>query len=159
MLDLLQLRNRRRFFDHYGSRPGEQQAALPPRGIRFSCPCCGYPTLGGRGTDEICELCWWEDDGVDDNEADEEQHGPNAGYSLNEARMNFQVFGVMFPQDNDPRIGGPDDETTRATKAQLIGAFSAMVDEPPSDRLNELWDQVRILERALNAQLKRRLKS
>ena len=81
---------RRKFFDSYGSRLNEQQATLPPGGVRFSCPCCGYPTLGGRAEYEICELCFWEDDGQDAPNADEVWGGPNHGYSLTEAQQNFE---------------------------------------------------------------------
>jgi hypothetical protein len=54
---------RRKFFDFYGSRPVEQEVGMPPMGVRLSCPCCGYPTLGASGAYEICFLCNWEDDG------------------------------------------------------------------------------------------------
>ncbi|WBW96088.1 CPCC family cysteine-rich protein [Oceanirhabdus sp. W0125-5] len=31
-----------------------------------SCPCCGYQTIAERGQYEICSVCHWEDDGIDD---------------------------------------------------------------------------------------------
>lgn len=33
--------------------------------MKFTCPCCGYKTMKGKppGTYEICEICFWEDDG------------------------------------------------------------------------------------------------
>lgn len=158
MLDLLQIRQRRAFFDDYGSRPNEHAANLPPGGIRFSCPCCGYPTLHVRGLDGICELCWWEDDGHDDDEADEVCTGPNSGYSLNDARENFQIFGVMFPREEDRRVGGPDSKTVKIIKTELISAFNAIMQQPSTDQLNGLWDQVRLLERGLNRELKLSLK-
>lgn len=159
MLDLLKIRRRRAFFDDYGSRPAEQTAKLPPRGVRFSCPCCGYPTLAGRGTDEICEICWWEDDGQDDDQADEVAGGPNAGYSLNDARENFQQYLVMFPPEKDRRIGGPDSEAALGLKVKLIQAFESMMGEPAPEQMNSLWEQVRAMERALNAELKTRMRS
>ena len=91
-----ELRKRRAFFDSYGSRPNEMGAASPPGGIRISCPCCGYPTLGERGGYEICELCWGEDDGQDDADADIVLGGPNHGYSLTEARENFIFITRTF---------------------------------------------------------------
>ena len=36
-----------------------------------ACPCCGYETLGERGAFEICGVCWWEDDGQDNADADQ----------------------------------------------------------------------------------------
>lgn len=154
MVDLLQIRQRRAFFDDYGSRTSEHEAKLPSRGIRFSCPCCGYPTLAERGTCEICELCWWEDDGPDDDEADEIRDGPNYGYSLNDAQENFQMFGVMFSPQEDRRVGGLDNETLWAIKNELISAFEAIRKQPSAERLNEIWEQVRLLERALYKEMK-----
>ena len=143
------LRKRRAFFDSYGSRPNEKGAATPPGGIRISCPCCGYPTLGERGGYEICELCWWEDDGQDDADADIEQGGPNHGYSLTEARENFMRFFVMYPPDRDPRAQGPDTEETKRIKHELIALFKRMLAEPTPDELNEMWNKVKLAERAL----------
>lgn len=60
------------------------------------CPCCGLPTLEERGVYEICPVCWWEDDGQDDPQADEVRGGPNKGYSLAAARKNFRDHGHMY---------------------------------------------------------------
>ena len=40
------------------------------RASRFA-RCCAYPTLSTRGIHDICDLCWWEDDGQDDPNADD----------------------------------------------------------------------------------------
>ncbi len=37
-------------------------------GDRYSCPCCLYKTLSEIGGYEICPVCFWEDDGVEDPE-------------------------------------------------------------------------------------------
>lgn len=47
---------------------------------------------------EICELCFWEDDGQDDIDAHECLGGPNH-VSLNEARKNFLEFGAAEKKD------------------------------------------------------------
>jgi hypothetical protein len=52
-----------------------------------TCPACGYPTLDERSAWEICAICWWEDDGQDDLEADEVWGGPNGDYSLTQWRL------------------------------------------------------------------------
>ncbi len=62
----------------------------------LSCPCCGYPTLSARGDFEICLICWWEDDGQDDHNADEVFGGPNGRYSLTMARENFVDHFDMY---------------------------------------------------------------
>ncbi|MDH6214922.1 hypothetical protein M2283_002205 [Streptomyces pseudovenezuelae] len=43
---------------------------------------------------ELCPVCFWEDDGQDDHDADEARGGPNRGVSLSEARRNFQEIGA-----------------------------------------------------------------
>jgi hypothetical protein len=67
---------------------------------RFRCPCCKYKTLSERAKYEICAVCFWEDDGQDDNE---EVHmdecfgvsGPNGDLSFAKARENFEKFGAV----------------------------------------------------------------
>jgi hypothetical protein len=61
------------------------------------CPCCRNLTLGERGVYEICEVCWWEDDGQDDAGADVVRGGPNGKLSLTEARENFGRYGACKP--------------------------------------------------------------
>src|SRR5262249_62011638 len=47
------------------------------------CPCCNSRTLYGRGQFELCPVCYWEDDGMD-------QDNPWLG----QARMNYRRFGA-----------------------------------------------------------------
>ena len=35
-----------------------------------ACPCCGRRTICERGCYEICRVCWWEDDGQDNDQAE-----------------------------------------------------------------------------------------
>ena len=56
---------------------------------RHTCPGCGYPTLSERGEYEICEVCNWEDDGLDEKQANEIWGGPNQGLTLIENRLNI----------------------------------------------------------------------
>jgi hypothetical protein len=58
----------------------------------FRCPCCRFKTLRGRGQDEICKVCFWEDDGQDDHDANDVRGGPNGTLSLSKARDNFAEF-------------------------------------------------------------------
>ncbi|MBO3740922.1 hypothetical protein J5X75_25745 [Actinoplanes sp. NEAU-H7] len=66
----------------------------PASGGPYTCPCCGYVTLSTRGHFEICAVCFWEDDGQDDHDADEVYGGPNGALSLTEARRNFAELGA-----------------------------------------------------------------
>jgi hypothetical protein len=65
-----------------------------PEGGPYQCPCCGYLTLAERGLYEICTVCFWEDDGQDDHDADRVRGGPNGRLSLTEARRNFHAMGA-----------------------------------------------------------------
>ena len=61
----------------------------------YRCPCCGFRTLRGRGQDEICKVCFWQDDGQDDHDANDVRGGPNKALSLAQARINFRAFGAV----------------------------------------------------------------
>lgn len=66
-----------------------QSPKLPLR-----CPCCGCRTLSERGGFEICPVCYWEDDGQDDHNAEVVRGGPNGTLSLAQARANYREFGA-----------------------------------------------------------------
>lgn len=111
---LTALNARRRAFERCLAAP-EVQAYLKGVASRNNrpafrtCPCCGYPTLYERARYDGCVICDWEDDGQDDPEfaphegnyvPDEVAGGPNADYSLTEARFNFAQHGQIFrPSD------------------------------------------------------------
>ncbi|MFE3454553.1 CPCC family cysteine-rich protein [Nonomuraea sp. NPDC059194] len=65
----------------------------------YPCPCCGFLTLATRGGYEICPVCFWEDDGQDDHDANEVRGGPNYELSLTQGRRNFAEFGASRRQD------------------------------------------------------------
>jgi hypothetical protein len=60
----------------------------------YACPCCRYVTLSERGGDDICQVCFWHDDGQDDHDADDVRGGPNGSLSLTAARANFLRIGA-----------------------------------------------------------------
>lgn len=101
---------------------------------RVNCPCCGYPTLEKRGMYDICVLCSWEDDGEDSHTQDEVHGGPNELYSLRQARENFRRYRIVFPPDQDHRIGGPDSALEFEAKLQLMLAFGRALDAGENDR-------------------------
>jgi len=51
-------------------------------------------SLWVSGEFEICPVCFWEDDGQDDHDADHIRGGPNGMLSLTEARRNYVAFGA-----------------------------------------------------------------
>lgn len=70
-------------------------------GVVYRCPCCKFKTLEERGGFEICPVCFWEDDGQDDQDADTVRGGPNGSLSLTQARKNFIEFGACEARFKD----------------------------------------------------------
>ena len=70
---------------------------------------------------EICPICWWEDDGQDDADANENCGGSNGDYSLQEARENFRKLMIAFRPNDERflRIG----TATREHRESLVSAF------------------------------------
>ena len=86
------IEQRKRWFEWYKN---QKAVMLEPRnGEAYACPCCGCLTLGERGGYEICPVCFWEDDGQDEDNADLILGGPNGSLSLTQARRNFQEYGA-----------------------------------------------------------------
>jgi cysteine-rich CPCC protein len=72
-----------------GGGPGQ------PGKPKYSCRCCGFLTLteAPHGSYEICPVCFWEDDPVQDR--DPEYAGGANVPSLNTARENFHAYGAV----------------------------------------------------------------
>lgn len=121
---------------------------------RVNCPCCGYPTLSVRGVYDVCELCSWEDDGQDDQDAEEVYGGPNSGYSLADARKNFKRYRVMYSPD---RLRYGASQLEYDTKGHLMDVFErlrsgAQVNQP------EVQAEIERLEGVLRDELWRFLR-
>ncbi|MFC9065278.1 MULTISPECIES: CPCC family cysteine-rich protein [Streptomyces] len=63
-----------------------------------ACPCCGRRTLEARGAHQICQVCFWQDDGQDEHDADVVREGPNGSLSLTQARRNVERVGACDPR-------------------------------------------------------------
>lgn len=150
-------KRRREWFQNYITQIERGVIKVPRSGIMYLCPCCGYPTLHGRSSFEICPLCNWEDDGQDDPYADEVWGGPNKGYSLTEARQNFRRNLVMYGSV-DPRIGGSDSKLERKAKELMIDTFEQMPDETDAETMGKLWDQVRESQKTLYQETVRKVR-
>ena len=59
---------------------------------RYQCPCCDYYSLSMGGEYEICNVCFWEDGGLD-IDCPDVHSGPNH-MTLREGRRNFQELGA-----------------------------------------------------------------
>jgi hypothetical protein len=82
-----ELARREAWFNEYTERLDSQPPQLPLR-----CPCCRCKSLTKRGEFEVCPICYWEDDGQDDHDADVIRGGPNRRLSLTQARANYRLF-------------------------------------------------------------------
>ena len=76
---------------------GEEKAfILPLKRFMFRCPVCGLRTLSERGMFEICTECGWEDEGVDDEDA-EPAFGPNGDYTIRQYREEYLQLKAENP--------------------------------------------------------------
>jgi hypothetical protein len=62
--------------------------------MKYACPCCGHKTFyrPPNGTYDLCEVCFWEDDGVQFEDPDYE--GGANKVSLRQAQKNYLKFGA-----------------------------------------------------------------
>jgi hypothetical protein len=101
---------------------------------------------------DICDLCDWEDDGQDDENASIVSGGPNSGYSLEQARTNFQKYKTMYSPDNNTTIFDGDSDLRVSLKNELIGVFEKML-SLGSSKTNSLWKRALKLEKSLYKEL------
>ena len=80
-----------------------------PDGSNYACPCCGNLTLPERGGFDICPVCFWEDDGQDNQDADVVRGGPNYALSLAAARENYSTIGAC-EERCVPHVRAPNPE-------------------------------------------------
>jgi hypothetical protein len=66
--------------------------------VHYRCPCCGYRTLETTGALGLCPVCWWEDDGQEDEDAGEVRLTVNGELSLAVARKFYAECGAAHPR-------------------------------------------------------------
>lgn len=74
--ELEQLHKRRDFFNRHLPKLEGADSRSDIKNLGNTCPSCGYPTLNERDAWNICAICFWEDDGQDDLDADKVYGGP-----------------------------------------------------------------------------------
>ncbi|KOF02354.1 hypothetical protein OB69_13125 [Roseivirga seohaensis subsp. aquiponti] len=88
--ELKQLHKRRDFFNRNLPKLEGADRRNDIKNLGNTCPSCGYPTLDERNAWDICSICFWEDDGQDDQDADKVYGGPNSDYSLTAHRLEWK---------------------------------------------------------------------
>ena len=81
---------RRTYFNKHLSKLKGADRRNNYKGLGNTCPSCGYPTLSERCAWDICVICFWEDDGQDDCDADKVYGGPNQEFSLTQYRIEWE---------------------------------------------------------------------
>lgn len=78
----------------HNSKPQKGEILIKVIPEKFACPCCGYKTFYSEpdGSFDICPVCFWEDDIVQQNDPDFDI-GANH-ISLRQAQRNFLEFGA-----------------------------------------------------------------
>lgn len=78
-----------------------RKSCSPAAGYR--CPCCQFRTLHERGGFELCPVCFWEDDGQDDQDACNIRGGPTASFrspkrakTSNDVARQIHHFSRLF---------------------------------------------------------------
>src|SRR6056297_1967205 len=95
-----------------------------------ACPCCGFGTLNERGGWDICRICWWEDDGQDNDNANDVCGGPNGKLSLTRARINFITDGLFCPSRTDLREKQESVESHDAHRHFVFDSSTQTIREP-----------------------------
>jgi hypothetical protein len=97
---------------------------------RESCPCCGRRTLEKLNSWDICLVCWWEDEGFDNERANEMIGGSNGYMSLTQARHAYLTCGIYDPERTDLREVQDPPEMYELGRVFTLGADGRTVREP-----------------------------
>lgn len=102
-------------------------------------------TLDHNGGFEICLICWWEDDGQNDDDANEVRGGPNGRYSLTAARHNFNNHGDMY----DPGEGILAVKQPSSARRELLAYLRILQFTPDHADETKLSSQMNSVNRSL----------
>ncbi|WP_437225940.1 CPCC family cysteine-rich protein [Planctomicrobium sp. SH661] len=72
--------------------------------MKYTCPICGHKTLDARCDWDVCPICFWEDD-VLENKGDRTSSA-NQGLRISEAQANYMVF-ESCSKDHERSVRSP----------------------------------------------------
>lgn len=118
--------------------------------MRFTCPCCGYKVFKeASGSYEICPICFWEDDIVQ-NENPFYAGGANEP-SLYDAQQNYIRFGAcefrFIKNVREPRETDIKDENWKQCRVTTERKEKVIIDLSDIDSIESLHFR---LKKALN---------
>ena len=106
----------------------------------------------------MCLLCWWEDDGQNERDADKIRGGPNGTESLTSACLNFRDHLTMYSKDADSRVGGGDTAEEIQAKRAMMAALDRLRRVSPSDD-PVLSVEIELAEAVLEAETDKRVRA
>lgn len=136
---------RRKYFNRHLPKLIGADRLKAIKGLGNTCPSCGYPTIYARCSFDICSICFWEDDGQDDQEADEVFGGPNDDYSLTEHRLEWAKKLKELKMDNSEgarllnridKLIASDQKTDIPEVLELVKKLSSWFDKQRAFRCN-----------------------
>lgn len=138
--ELEQLFKRREYFNRHLPKLKGADRRKDIKNLGNTCPSCGYPTLDERYAWEICAICFWEDDGQDDQDADKVYGGPNYDYSLTAHRLEWDKNLKELKNDNSKtaRHFRKIDELIKLDQESNISEIMNLV-----DKVSEWFDEGR----------------
>ena len=142
--EITALHKRRQFFaNNYAAIEIAHSNPNSDEQLKNSCPSCGYLTLGSRWSWEICTICFWEDDGQDDAEAEEVRGGPNGIDSLVRYRMQTANFLAELKKHSSSA------NSARAIAGQEVNKLDLMIEAYQPQEEEPLMQQIQTVEKAL----------
>lgn len=141
--EIIALHKRRQFFaNNFAAIEIAHSNPNNDEQLKNSCPSCGYLTLGSRWSWEICTICFWEDDGQDDAEAEEVWGGPNGIDSLAQYRMQTAKFLAELKKHS------AGTNSAGAIAGQEVNKLDLMIEayQPQEEEL--LMEQMQAVEKA-----------
>ena len=138
--ELKQLHKRREFFNRHLSKLKGADRRNDIKNLGNTCPSCGYPTLEERCAWDICAICFWEDDGQDDQDSDKIYGGPNSDYSLTAYRLEWDKNLKELKKENSEtaKYFREIDELIKLDQESNISEIKNLV-----DKVSEWFDEGR----------------
>lgn len=98
-----------------------------------SCPACGFLTLMSRGGYDICPLCFWEDEGLDEKNLTEESAANDCSLEEYRARTEDALQAILHCDAEEGSIAAD-------VKTQLL-KIDAIISQFSENRRRELFTE------------------